>query len=73
MKLFRDKDIDKQAIAIEFECGLNDDDLKVFRKAVDLYRKGDKLQSDYYNRGNAVIAGTTNDELDLELMEVTHE
>lgn len=74
MKLFRtNKDIDKQAIAIEFECGLGDDDLKDFRKAVDLYRKGDKLQSEYYNKGNAVIAGTTNEELDLELMELEHE
>lgn len=69
MKLFRNKDIDKQAIAVEFERGLDDESLKDFRKAVDLYRKGDKLQAEYYNKGNAVMAGTTDAELDLELME----
>lgn len=73
MKLFRNKDIDKQAIAVEFECGLDDESLKDFRKAVDLYRKGDKLQAEYYNKCRHGRGRTTDAELDLELMEGENE
>lgn len=71
MKLFKTREINEQEIAIRFVCGLSDEELKDFRKAVDFYRMGDKKQAEYYAKGNAVLAGQK-DELD-ELIEEVEE
>ena len=65
MKLFRKKNNERE-IAIEYARGLSDDKLKKFRKAVDLFREGDKFQAERYERGNAIIA---DNELEFELLE----
>lgn len=66
MKLFNQKPIDEQEIAIKFACGLTDEELKDLRKAIDFYREGDKLQAECYEKGNAILA---RDELDIAVEE----
>ena len=55
MKLFKKK-LDERQIAIKFMRELSDEDLEKFKKAVDYYREGDRLQAEYYEKGDAEIA-----------------
>lgn len=57
MKLFKKKaqPIDVKQLALEYEIGLGDSQIKIFRKAVDLYRMGSKKKAEYDEKALALI------------------
>lgn len=72
MKLFHKKEEDtrdEQTIAIDFVLSLSDEELSTFREAVNYYRIGDKMQREYYEKGNEVFEKAEKTDIEEEFGE----
>ena len=53
-------------IALEYEIGLGDSQIKIFRKAVDLYRMGSKKKTEYDEKAIALLTQELPEDADVD-------
>lgn len=67
MSIFRKQEtLDVRKLAIEYEIGLGDTQIKIFRKAVDLFRTGNKKKNEYDEKAIALLAQDLPDDADVD-------
>lgn len=67
MSIFRKQEtLDVRKLAIEYEIWLGDTQIKIFRKAVDLFRTGNKKKNEYDEKAIALLAQDLPDDADVD-------
>ena len=67
MSIFRKKvTIDPKKIALDYEISLGDAQIKIFRKAVDLYRTGNKKKTEYDEKATALLTQELPEDVDVD-------
>ena len=67
MGIFKKREqIDHKRIALEYEISLGDSQIKIFRKAVDLYRTGSKKKAEYDEKATALLNQELPEDADVD-------